>query len=89
VSGKWTGGAQNRMWIHGDRPRNVPDPERDRRLWAEMSGMAFWCEACGGTHPLREHAACREPVDQAHIQHTGRALVSALSPATRTDSGRN
>lgn len=88
MSGEWTGGAQNRHWQRaGHRGGHVQgDAARGRRLWAELAGEAFWCESCGGSHPLREHAACRDGPDRAWIQHTGRALVNALNPTIRNSS---
>jgi hypothetical protein len=61
MSGEWTGGAQNRAWRRpGHRGGPVQgDAARGRRLAADLAGEEFWCEACGGTHPLREHQACR------------------------------
>lgn len=62
MSGHWTGGAANRMWVRtGNHNRFAPgDKERGPRLYTQMAGTVFWCETCGGSHPLREHHACRE-----------------------------
>lgn len=61
MSGEWTGGVANRHWQRkGHRGGHVQgDTARGRRLFAELADEPFWCESCGGSHPLREHAACR------------------------------
>jgi hypothetical protein len=62
MSGEWTGGAANRHWQRkGYRgPVAADDAERGARLYAELAETPFWCEVCGGTHPLREHRNCRK-----------------------------
>jgi hypothetical protein len=62
VSGEWSGGSQNRSWQRkGHRGGPVPgDNERGPRLYNELAGTPFWCDTCGGTHPLAEHKACRD-----------------------------
>jgi hypothetical protein len=59
--GKWSGQGANRYWARpGSRRRGVAgDPERSARLAAALAAATFFCENCGGTHPLSEHAACR------------------------------
>jgi hypothetical protein len=61
VSGHWTGGAANRRWVRsGNHNTYAPgDAERGRRLYTQMANVRFWCEVCGGCHPLREHRDCR------------------------------
>ena len=60
--GKWSGQGANRYWARpGSRRRHVAgDAERAARLAAELADVPFLCEICGCSHPLREHAACRE-----------------------------
>ena len=59
--GKWSGGAANRAWIRpGSRyRRDGLSDDRRHELYEQMAGESFYCEACGGHHPLREHQACR------------------------------
>ena len=59
--GKWSGGTANRTWSRpGSRVRHVHgEPERGRRLYAQMAGVPFFCETCGQMHPLAEHRQCR------------------------------
>jgi predicted RNA-binding Zn-ribbon protein involved in translation (DUF1610 family) len=46
-------------WM-GSRLRGTEgDAERGKRLYEQVKDAAFWCPACGGTHPLREHRECR------------------------------
>lgn len=61
MSGQWTGGSVNRQWIRpGSRVTDLPgDRARGVRLAAELATARFWCETCGGVHPLAEHRACR------------------------------
>ena len=61
MSGQWSGGAANRQWA---RPgRRVFDTPADRARFAEkfphLMDARFWCDNCGGNHPLREHRDCR------------------------------
>jgi hypothetical protein len=62
VTGQWSGGAANRYWQRpGSRLRDVEgDAERGRRLYELLKDERFWCDNCGGMHPLREHRDCRE-----------------------------
>lgn len=61
MSGKWSGGAANRYWKRqGSRRVNVPgDAERGPRIFAAVASEPFWCDNCGGLHPLIEHRDCR------------------------------
>lgn len=43
------------------RGRLAPgDAARGRRLFALLRDKTFYCPACGGTHPLAGHQACRD-----------------------------
>ena len=61
MSGQWSGGVANRTWTRpGSRIRAQPrDRERDARLEAHLAQALFWCDVCGGTHPLIEIRECR------------------------------
>jgi len=61
MSGEWTGGSANRHWQRtGYRGPRIDDAELGQRLFDELADARFWCEVCGGCHPLREHQACRD-----------------------------
>jgi hypothetical protein len=60
--GRWSGGRENRDWA---RPGSRHYPEQldaatRRGLYDAVADEPFWCETCGGTHPLREHRDCRK-----------------------------
>ena len=59
--GKWSGNTHNRRWERpGSRVRDLQgDAERGHRLYGELAGEPFLCEACGRMHPLAEHRECR------------------------------
>lgn len=61
MSGEWSGGVANRAWRRkGHRGAPVRgDAERGKRLFALLAQVPFWCETCGGLHPLAEHKQCR------------------------------
>lgn len=61
MSGQWSGAGANRYWQRpGSRLRSVAgDAERGRRLYELMKDEPFWCDNCGGSHPLCEHRDCR------------------------------
>ena len=73
--GKWSGTAGNRTWQRpGSRVRHVHgDAARAARLYEELAGEQFLCDACGRMHPLAEHRACRESA----LVVAGRAAVEA------------
>lgn len=57
----WSGGAANREWnraaglgYFGRLAR-----EAEHRLYLQLAAERFYCEACGGSHPLSEHRLCR------------------------------
>lgn len=58
---EWQGSGQHGGFVRaGSRLTQQPaDLARDRALSAAMTGVPFWCETCGGYHPLAEHQACR------------------------------
>ena len=61
MAGKWSGGAANRYWQRpGSRVLHVHgDKERGQRIFAAIQHEPFWCDNCGGLHPLIEHRRCR------------------------------
>ena len=63
MSGEWTGGhtGVGRRWHRqGRRGGSLDDtPELRARLWDETRHQPFWCDNCGGLHPLIEHQICR------------------------------
>lgn len=61
MSGKWSGGIANREWNRAAGQRYFGRLARDaeHRLYLAVAGERFYCEACGGFHPLAEHRACR------------------------------
>jgi hypothetical protein len=61
MSGQWSGGVANRTWQRpGHRVTRYPgDAERGRRLFELLKHERFWCDNCGGVHPLAEHRDCR------------------------------
>jgi hypothetical protein len=60
MAGKWSGGAANRTWGRAGyvAPITKGDRERGRRLARELAAELFWCELCGGRHPLAEMRTC-------------------------------
>jgi hypothetical protein len=59
--GKWSGGIANRTWARpGSRyASDGMTGEQRRALYESVKDEPFWCETCGGAHPLREHRECR------------------------------
>ena len=77
MSGEWSGGSANRSW-HRTGHRGAPvdgDTERGARLFAELAGTPFWCDTCGGCHPLAEHAACRDAQTAEWIRQARQAVT--------------
>jgi len=62
MSGEWSGGIANRTWQRpGSRhARAEGDDQRGPRLYAQLARTPFWCDNCGGCHPLAEHRQCRD-----------------------------
>lgn len=58
----WSGGAANRQWNRAAGQAVIPrlPPETEHQLYLEMLDKVFWCDHCNGTHPLRDHKACRD-----------------------------
>lgn len=58
---EWHGSGQHGGFVRaGSRLVQQPaDVARDQALAAALADAVFWCEHCNGTHPLRDHQACR------------------------------
>jgi len=58
---RWSGGAANRTWngAAGQESIGRLPPDEEHELYLSMLDNSFYDEACGGHHPLREHARCR------------------------------
>ena len=59
--GKWSGGAANRTWARpGSRHyAETLTAQQQHELYEQHADEDFWCETCGGSHPLKEHRQCR------------------------------
>ena len=57
---RWRGGAANRTWGRQGyvAPVVKDDRDRGRRLARQLAAELFWCENCGGRHPLAELREC-------------------------------
>jgi hypothetical protein len=56
------GGAANYTWNRAAGSENLSrlTAEEEHELYLDQLGNSFWCDTCGSSHPLREHAQCRK-----------------------------
>jgi hypothetical protein len=60
---RWSGGLANREWSRAAGQSNLArlPAEEEHELYLTMLDESFYCDACGGFHPMREHQQCRTP----------------------------
>jgi hypothetical protein len=60
-----SGGAANYEWNRAYGRENLPrlPPEEEHELYLAQLDQSFYCDSCGSSHLLREHAQCRNPTE--------------------------